>query len=392
MRRSYKIRSYKRIYRRSWGRRILRWLLILGIVAALFLIGWKLYEPIEAFFTREDTPPVVEEEQLSEETPPPVEEEPAPAPVPAEPEQKPEPAPEPSPEKEEEPAPAPEVSSSPASATLYITEATLHDSEAFAKALASAKAEGMDSVMVDIKDKDGWTIYPIEYLEGFDSYYRGKPLTELKTVADQIKSAGLKPVVSLYSFMDRRFPIAQTYAGILVDQSDYFWMDKSKETGGHCWPNPYSPIYIDYLKKLLSDAGEAGFEEVVLREFRFPSGLEMNRQRFVYDEGVSKLDRLKALDDEFRTYAADLGMDLRVAYPAADLLGQEELRYDGDAAQLLEDGVIVDITAVEGADLSAALSAIKGKAGTADLTGLASSEEQLSALKAAGISKYILTK
>ncbi len=404
MGRSYKIKTYKRIYRRSWWRIIGKWLMVIAVVALLFLAGWKLYDPLAAVFEGLQKPAEEQqEEQLPEESVIPPTEETAEKEVPAETPAEQPPATEPPivPPVEESKEEAkeevkeeaqPSVSTAPAVAILYLSEAIVHDSEAFAEALADAKSSGMDSVMLDIKDRDGWTIYPVEYLEGLDSYYRGKPLIDLKTTVEQIKAAGLKPLASIYSFMDRRFPLAQTYAGILVDQSDYFWMNKAKENGGHCWPNPYSPIYIDYMKKLISDVGEAGFEEIVLREFRFPIGLEMNRQRFVYDEGVGKLERLKTLDDEFRSYAEEQNMILRIEYPAADLLGEEAERYDGDAAQLLEDGCIVDISAVEAGELSATLSAIKGKAASVKLGILASSEEQVSALKAADFDSYILTK
>ena len=54
MGRTYKIKSYKRIYRRSMGSIVLQWVLILGALALLFLLGWKLYEPLSAMFSGEE--------------------------------------------------------------------------------------------------------------------------------------------------------------------------------------------------------------------------------------------------------------------------------------------------------------------------------------------------
>ena len=77
MRRSYKIKSYKRIYRRSLGSIILRWVLILGVLVLLFLLGWKLYEPISRFFSGE-VPPVEQGEEQNNQD----EAEPEPNPIP----------------------------------------------------------------------------------------------------------------------------------------------------------------------------------------------------------------------------------------------------------------------------------------------------------------------
>ncbi|MBQ8599707.1 MAG: hypothetical protein IJ411_06315 [Oscillospiraceae bacterium] len=398
MARSYKIKSYKRIYRRSIGSIILRWLLALGGLALVFLLGWKLYEPLTDFFSgleetamKQETESEVKTEQTSQQK---TQKEPyeTPATVPettTKPEEPPAETVTPPTVVEEETLPP---ITTPAQRTAYLSEETVLNVESFAKAISDAKASGMDSVMFDLKSTDGWVIYPIQYKEGIDDYYTAGETISLEEAAKQIREAGMKPIASIYAFKDRRFQQAETYAGILYKGSESFWLDNALDAGGKAWLNPYSPLAREYIGKLISDAVEAGFGEIVLREFRFPVGYSMDQMEFVYDEGQSKLDCLKEAADYFRTYAEDLEVDLWIEYPAANMNGGDTRPYGGDAAELLEDGCVIDISNLADEDASAALSTAKTKQPDADFAALISNEEQLQLLDTAGIDHYIQIK
>lgn len=398
MARSYKIKSYKRIYRRSISSIILRWLLALGGLALVFLLGWKLYEPLTDFFSgleetamKQETGSEVKTEQTSQpETPQEPSETAAAVPeTTTKPEETPTETVTPPAVVEEETLPP---ITTPAQRTVYLSEETVLDAEAFGKAISDATTSGMDSVMFDLKSTDGWVIYPIQYKEGFDDYYTAGETISLEEAAKQIREAGMKPIASIYTFMDRRFQQAETYAGILYKGSESFWLDNALDAGGKAWLNPYSPLAREYICKLISDAAEAGFGEIVLREFRFPVGYSMDQMEFVYDEGQSKLDCLKEADDYFRTYAEDLGVDLWIEYPATNMNGGDTRPYGGDAAELLEDGCVINISNLADEDASAAFSAAKAKQPGADFAALISSEEQLQLLNTAGIAHYIQIK
>ena len=398
MARSYKIKSYKRIYRRSIGSIILRWLLALGGLALVFLLGWKLYEPLTDFFSgleetamKQETESEVKTEQTSQQK---TQKEPyeTPATVPettTKPEEPPAETVTPPTVVEEETLPP---ITTPAQRTAYLSEETVLNVESFAKAISDAKASGMDRVMFDLKSTDGWVIYPIQYKEGIDDYYTAGETISLEEAAKQIREAGMKPIASIYAFKDRRFQQAETYAGILYKGSESFWLDNALDAGGKAWLNPYSPLAREYIGKLISDAVEAGFGEIVLREFRFPVGYSMDQMEFVYDEGQSKLDCLKEAADYFRTYAEDLEVDLWIEYPAANMNGGDTRPYGGDAAELLEDGCVIDISNLADEDASAALSTAKTKQPDADFAALISNEEQLQLLDTAGIDHYIQIK
>lgn len=394
MARSYKIKTHKRIYRRSVGSMVLPWLLALVGFVLVFLLGWKLYAPLTHFLGQIVEAPVEQEMEAqsnTQQTPQP------------EPTAEPSPMPETSTKAEET---ASETVTAPtdtveealppitgtAQRTAYLSKESVLDVEAFAAAIADAKAAGMDSIMFDLKSTDGWVIYPIQYKEGFDSYYTARETISLEEAAKQIREAGMKPIASIYTFRDRRFQQAETYAGILYKGSESFWLDNALDAGGKAWLNPYSPLARDYVCKLMGDAAEAGFEEIVLREFRFPVGYSMDQMEFVYDGGRSKLDCLKEADDLFRSYAEELGVALWIEYPAANLNGGDPRPYGGDALDLLEDSCVLDIRNLADDQASAALFAAKAKQPAANFAAFVSGEEQLQLLDAAGVTHYIQSK
>lgn len=390
MARYYKTIKFKGFYRRSRRKIILRRMLILALIALMVFAGWKLYEPVSQWFgdlefpsfSFEKVPAEQEQEQEQEEAT-------------SQPQQTPvdTPAATPAVKPQQPTKPMEEVVlevTTPAERTAYLSEETLMDPELFAKAIEEAKTSGMDSIMFDLKDRTGWLIYSIEYKPGFDDYYTGNTI-DLEAAVQQIKEAGLKPIASIYAFMDRRFQQAETYAGILYKGTESFWLDNSLDAGGKSWLNPYSPLARDYLSKLISDAAEFGFEEIVLREFRFPLGYSMDMMEFVYDNGQSKSDCLKEADDLFREQAKQLGVDLWIEYPATAIAGDTR-PYGADVLELLEDQCVIDVTSLTVDEIPAAVSAVKMRCPTANFAALVSSEEQLSVVKNAGISHYIMIK
>lgn len=402
MGRTYKIKSYKRIYRRSMGSIVLQWVLILGALALLFFLGWKLYEPLSAMFSGEEelvqTEQEAETKQPEAETTPgePKTEESTTPPVVEEEAKKEEPADEAETEEDPEPVALAEA----ALRTAYFPMSMVQNKSSFTNGIANVKAAGMDSIMIDLKSEEGWVNYPISYKEGYDDYYTAEDLISLEEVAQQIKDAGMKPIASIYTFMDRRFQQAETYAGILYEGSEDFWLDNSLEAGGKSWLNPYSPLARDYICKLIDDAADAGFTEIVLREFRFPVGAAMDQMKFVYDDGQSKLDCLKEAAELFKKHAASKGVHLWIEYPAAALTVGDSRPYGGDASQLLRDQVLIDLSAVQNDALNATLVTVQDQAAAAQAQlGILLSvgnnsdnqlQSQLLALQRAGITRYLL--
>ena len=378
MAKSYKIKSHKHIYRRSPGSILLRWLLVLALLGLLFFLGWKLYEPLSQW-QEEKTPP---DEQVLPVEPAPQEPEPTPTPTPT-------PEPTPEPELTPEPEPTPEE---PLRNSLQLSQETLLNQEARAAALAKAKAEGRDSVLLEVKNSQGLLLYPMEYQPGLDSLYTREESLSLAQLCQEVREAGLRPCALLYGLMDRQFQKAVPEAAILYGDSSYFWLDNSQEAGGKSWLNPYAQETKDYFCKLLEDCAQAGFEEVQFCQLRYPVGGYMEQMNFGDTVGLSKLEALKALEQLLAQKAEDLGLDLWVQLPALSLCGQNQLWYGGSAEELLTLPTVVDGRGVSGEQLDSALAVASGHLSPEELALLSTTETAVSEAKNTAFSRNVVAE
>lgn len=378
MARSYKIKRYRRIYRPSIGKIVFRWVMSGLALVAVFVLGWKLYDPfaqwMEQHQNKNETINEQEEKQDTE-----IKEEAT--------MKEPSVSMENSTLKQEttvEQLPFVDIE---AKQTRFLPEDTLFDSQALASALETAKADGMDSVMIDLKNQDGWLIYPIQYKEGYDDYFTGNPTLSLEKLVKQIQAAGLKPIASIHTFRDRRFQQAETYAGILYEGSESFWLDNAPDAGGRPWLNPYSPLARDYICKLIQDAAKAGFRELVLQDFGFPIGYSMDKMKFVYDEGQSKQDCLKDAEAVFRSCAEEVGVELWIAYPAASWDDTDSAAYGGSVADIWNENCMLNFSGMTAEEIQQVFSMLPEQK---DRAVLIDGEEQRALLSSLPVERYIV--
>ena len=214
MGRPYKIKRHKRIYRRSAGNIILRVLIIVAAVAALFGIGWMLYTPVSDWISQRQNPDTAvigessaqsdgldvdettsDQSGVSEET-----------------------------ETEDQ-----QQAVLSQAQTAYLPIETVADEQQFAQALELAKEQGYDSILFDLKSSDGTVNYPISYNPSTDALVTGTTTVDLNAVVQQIRDAGLVPMASIYTFRDHRYPSANNAAATQYMDSDFLWVDNDPE-------------------------------------------------------------------------------------------------------------------------------------------------------------------
>lgn len=328
MAKPYKIKRHKSIYRRSRGSILLRVLTITAAAAVLFGIGWALYAPVSEWIQqRQNTP---QEEEL---TPGLSNEESL---VPGESEQV-------------EPPPAADSSAGQskqtadtAKMTAYLPVETVTDAQLFAAALDSAKAAGYDSIMFDLKDIGGTVHYPISYNALADERVTSEKTVDLPAITAQIKDAGLIPVASIYTFRDNIYPSADKHAATRYRNSDFLWMDNDPEKGGKPWINPFSQSGQDYIKKIVDDACDAGFEMIVLQGLQFPEGYSLDMIDYGEHDTDNKNEFLRQYLSQMTVYAAEKGVELTALFPASSMLGGNSGMYFGDTASIAGDCIAVD--------------------------------------------------
>ena len=325
MARPYKIKRHKRIYRRSAGSILARVAAIVAAVAVLFGLGWALYGPVSDWISQKQKEPTQQQEMVPG----------ASASEPAAQPQQQEPAP---------PAAEPEQPSElTSSKTAYLNNQTVADPQAFSQALQQAAEQGYDSILFDLKSQDGTVHYTIDYNEPVNALVTAEHPIDLQQTAQQILDAGLMPVASIYTFHDNIYPLADNSASTYYMDSDVLWVDDAPDKGGKPWIDPFTPSGQDYIRHIIDDAIEAGFQKIILQEVQFPEGYSLDMIDYGAHASDDKHAFLAQYIEQMTAYAAQQGVELSAMFPSSRLLGANTAMYFGDPAALVGERAVADL-------------------------------------------------
>ena len=328
MAKPYKIKRHKRIYRRSAGSIVLRVLVIVISIALLFGIGWTLFVPVSNWISNRqnqtDEAPMdsSENQNISEDSNASAEAVPG----------------------ESSSSQTPVSQSALTKKTAVLPAKAAADPELLAAALEKAKAAGYDSVMLELKDITGAVNYPI-VINGINNVgLLSESTFDLNSTVAQIKAAGLTPVASLYTFRDNRYPSINKDAATIYEGGEFLWVDNDPNKGGKPWLNPFSPQAQDYIRKIVDDACNAGFQMIVLDGVQFPEGYSLDKIDYGPHAGDDKNAFLKDYAANMVQYAAQKGVELTTRLAAPSMLGVPSPMYFGGADTIAQSGAVVDIT------------------------------------------------
>lgn len=325
MARPYKIKRHKRIYRRSAGSILARVAAIVAAVAVLFGLGWALYGPVSDWISQKQKEPTQQQEMVPG----------ASASEPAAQPQQQEPAP---------PAAEPEQPSElTSSKTAYLNNQTVADPQAFSQALQQAVEQGYDSILFDLKSQDGTVHYTIDYNEPVNARVTAEHPIDLQQTAQQILDVGLMPVASIYTFHDNIYPLADNSASTYYMDSDVLWVDDAPDKGGKPWIDPFTQSGQDYIRHIIDDAIEAGFQKIILQEVQFPEGYSLDMIDYGTHASDDKHAFLAQYIEQMTAYAAQQGVELSAMFPSSRLLGANTAMYFGDPAALVGERAVADL-------------------------------------------------
>lgn len=325
MARPYKIKRHKRIYRRSAGSILARVAAIVAAVAVLFGLGWALYGPVSDWISQKQKEPTQQQEMVPG----------ASASEPAAQPQQQEPAP---------PAAEPEQPSElTSSKTAYLNNQTVADPQAFSQALQQAVEQGYDSILFDLKSQDGTVHYTIDYNEPVNARVTAEHPIDLQQTSQQILDVGLMPVASIYTFHDNIYPLADNSASTYYMDSDVLWVDDAPDKGGKPWIDPFTQSGQDYIRHIIDDAIEAGFQKIILQEVQFPEGYSLDMIDYGTHASDDKHAFLAQYIEQMTAYAAQQGVELSAMFPSSRLLGANTAMYFGDPAALVGERAVADL-------------------------------------------------
>ncbi len=170
------------------------------------------------------------------------------------------------------------VTPAPATETVrgfYLPMAALRDSVTLSGKLEQAAAAGFNSVVFDLKDREGALYYRfVSPQAALVNSFTADAFTveELKSLFTTIRAAGLQPIPRLYAFQDHAG--AKALAGARISHSSdsgWVWYDGDPQAEGRAWLNPYADEAHQYILDLARELQQAGAAAIMLDGVQFPA-------------------------------------------------------------------------------------------------------------------------
>ncbi len=342
-RRKYSLYSRKK----SKGKQALTIILTLVIAILLGVIGFGLGRPLVEYFSGEKTPP-----DTSSGWTPPVEtaetlQVTAEATVEADTAESAEPA-------------------APVIETVYtIPAGALRSADTLKSAVASAKAEGCNTVLVTMKNSTGNYLYKTERTVFYYGDIVSGALTA-KEICDIITAEGLVPCARISTLKDK-------LSGDYLEGIKYYnadgsgWLDAAYSNGGKAWLDPFSQKTAEYVSSIVTELAVAGFKEIVLADTMYPVFRNVDLGTYLYDqphlaEADARLDALWNVVNECSSAAQSNGAKIILEVNGADMDAAERAattaEITADKNRLSSVELLIAYTPVSGSEYAGAKSFI----------------------------------
>lgn len=312
---------------------------------------------------------------------------------------------------------------------IYLPQSDLKDIAAADQTITAAKQAGINTAVVELKGDNGIVAYAskIPQAQGQGIIAAGAP--DASTLASELTKNGITPAAKISCFKDPAAPLSMRQAAVLfAGDHSQMWLEYNGSSKLN-WLNPYSSDAKQYVIDLAKEAVSLGYKQIYLDNVEFP----VNDERAYYGDGLSsKEDALKAFVADASKQIEAAGGKVSFIMPGNASVGQGSAPKGQDQSiyaftadyyspnlcpSLMSMGVAINGAAVAKPDLTpgdtvtAAAAYLKTQAGdklTSTVpfiqaytnTGIGAGNykqytaddinAQITALKAAGISNFIL--
>ena len=330
--------------KKSKGKQALTIILMIVVVIALCVVGYGLGKPLMDYFSGQTSKP----EATTSET--------ASSVLPTE--EADEPTVEAEDTKEAEPEPQ-----TPAG-VYEISVASMKNADTLRNALASAKTQGYESVLLTLKTDGGQFLYKTEVEAMRYATTNVVGTLSAKEIADIVKAQGMTAYAAVSTLKD---PLTGDYAvNMRYNTADgYGWLDAAYDNGGKSWLSPFEQDTINFMAGITSELAAAGFDRVVLCDVMYPMFKEVDYSYYLSnmpqltDNGARAAalwNVVSACDSAAKSNGAEvmLQVDSDDVF-AAELLGTTAEVF-ADKSKLSSVNMLINYTPESGAAYSAAKS------------------------------------
>lgn len=145
------------------------------------------------------------------------------------------------------------------------------------KAAQTAEAlaqQGVSAAVITLKDETG----AVYYYSNVAMAQSAQSATAFDgaAVAKAFADAGIEPVAGIWAFKDSTAPYTDRSTAVKYQDTDYNWLDNSKELGGKTWLNPNSTVAQDYIGALIEEAAQMGYTKTLVFGLQFPTGYSLD--------------------------------------------------------------------------------------------------------------------
>lgn len=142
--------------------------------------------------------------------------------------------------------------------------------EKLTKFLSSAKTDGYNAVVIQLKDETGLFLYDTsnEIAISADTV-SGK--MGLAGIVSKIKGENLVPIARIHTLKDALNTQYSRDLNYQFKDGGTVWLDNAPAKGGKRWISPFSDASVDFICDISAEIADAGFEQIIYSSLVFPS-------------------------------------------------------------------------------------------------------------------------
>ncbi|KQO17716.1 putative glycoside hydrolase [Paenibacillus sp. Leaf72] len=191
----------------------------------------------------------------------------------------------------------------------------------------------LNSMVIDVKDDNGYITYPTETPELLELGTTQKYIRDIGDLMKKLKQHEVYPIARIVVFKDT--VLARQHPELSFRHSDgTIW----KNGRGESFVNPYMKEVWSYNVAVAKEAAKLGFKEIQFDYVRFPEGFDKKADSLKYEKTEqSRVDAVAGFVKYAREQLEPLGVRVSVdifgyaaSVPAAEGIGQDFVKISND--------------------------------------------------------------
>ncbi len=325
--------------KKSKGKQALTIIIMIVVVIALCVVGYGLGKPLMDYFSGKTSQPESTTSSTSSSVLPTEETD------------------EPTVEVQDTVEAQPEDEPVKSVSAFEISAASIINADTLKNALAAAKAQGYETVLLTLKTDGGQFLYKTEAEAMRYATTNIVGTLTAKEIADIIKAQGMTAYAAISTLKD---PLTGDYAvNMRYNTADgYGWLDAAYDKGGKSWLSPFEQDTVNFVAELTAELAAAGFEKVILCDVMYPMFKAVDYNTYLSNmpqltDSNARMQALWRVVSACSSAAKSNGAEVMLQVDSADVFAADLL---GTTAEALKDktkleavGVVVNYIAESGA-------------------------------------------